>query len=80
MTERDGEGVKGCYNRFIDRVQVYYETAKMPWYEKPEKEVVGNSSGTANVKDPQGKQKDDAGSEESLDEDMNKITEFGFRL
>ena len=61
-------------------VQVCYETKKMPWYEMPEKEVVGNSSGTASVKDPQGKEKDDAGKEESLDEDMNKVKDFGVRL
>ncbi|GKG36043.1 hypothetical protein Tco_0443721, partial [Tanacetum coccineum] len=36
----DGEAVKGCYKKFIDMVQVYYETTKMPWYEKKPKEDV----------------------------------------
>nr|GEV18824.1 reverse transcriptase [Tanacetum cinerariifolium] len=50
----------------------------MPWYEKkPKEDVVENSSGNARVKDPQGKEKDDAGIEEALEEDMNKKTQFG---
>ncbi|GKD04631.1 ARID DNA-binding domain-containing protein [Tanacetum coccineum] len=81
LTKDDGEAVKGCYKKFIDMVQVYYETAKMPWYEKkPKEDVVESSSGNARVKDPQGKEKDDAGIEEALEEDMNKKTQFGVRL
>ncbi|GKE77207.1 hypothetical protein Tco_1543327 [Tanacetum coccineum] len=81
MTKDDGEAVKGCYKKFIDMVQVYYKTAKMPWYEKkPKEDVVESSSGNARVKDPQGKEKDDAGIEEALEEDMNKKTQFGVRL
>nr|GEX29617.1 ARID DNA-binding domain-containing protein [Tanacetum cinerariifolium] len=37
LTDDDGEVVKGCYKKFIDMVQVHYETAKMPWYEKKPK-------------------------------------------
>ena len=37
------------------------------------------NSGTANVKYPQGKDKDYAGIRETLDEEMNK-TKFGVRL
>ncbi|GKA68707.1 ARID DNA-binding domain-containing protein [Tanacetum coccineum] len=49
LTEDDEEAIKGCYKRFIDMVQVYYETAKKPWYEKkPKKDVVESSSGNAN--------------------------------
>nr|GFA08345.1 hypothetical protein [Tanacetum cinerariifolium] len=60
-------------------VQTYYETAEKTWYEvKPKKEVV-KGSGTASVKDPQGKSKVDAGMKETLDEEMNK-TQFGVRL
>ena len=36
-------------------VQVYYETAEMPWYEKkPKEDVVESSSGNDRLKDPQG--------------------------
>ncbi|GKB98353.1 ARID DNA-binding domain-containing protein [Tanacetum coccineum] len=81
LTEDDQEAIKGCYKRFIDMVQVYYETAKKPWYEKkPKEDVVESSSGNARVKDPQGKEKDDAGKEEALEEDMNMKKQFGVRL
>nr|GEU95757.1 bulb-type lectin domain-containing protein [Tanacetum cinerariifolium] len=81
LTKDDGEAVKGCYKKFIDMVQAYYETTKMPWYEKkPKEDVVESSSGNAIVKDPQCKEKDDAGIEEALEEDMNKKTQFGVRL
>ncbi|GKB23415.1 hypothetical protein Tco_0862816, partial [Tanacetum coccineum] len=81
LKKDDGEAVKGCYKKFIDMVQVYYETTKMPWYEKkPKEDVVESSSCNARIKDPQGKEKDDAGIEETLEEDMNKKTQFGVRL
>nr|GEU80203.1 ARID DNA-binding domain-containing protein [Tanacetum cinerariifolium] len=81
LTDDDGEAMKVCYKKFIDMVQVYYETAKMPWYEKkPKEDVVESSSGYVRVKDPQGKEKDDAGIEEALEEYMNKKTQFGVRL
>nr|GFA21002.1 ARID DNA-binding domain-containing protein [Tanacetum cinerariifolium] len=55
--------------------------AKIPWYEKkPKEDVVESSSGNARVKDPQGKEKNDAGIEEALEEDMNKKTQFEVRL
>ncbi|GJZ02234.1 hypothetical protein Tco_0520195 [Tanacetum coccineum] len=42
--------------------------AKNPWYEKkPKKDVVESSSGNARVKDPQGKEKGDAGREDALE-------------
>ncbi|GKC12298.1 protein kinase, ATP binding site-containing protein [Tanacetum coccineum] len=81
LTNDDGEAMKGCYKKFIDMVQVYYETAKMPWYEKkPKEDVVESSSGNARVKDPQGSKRADAGIGEALEEDMNKKTQFGVRL
>ncbi|GJY52556.1 hypothetical protein Tco_0443403 [Tanacetum coccineum] len=46
----------------------------------PKEDVVESSSGNARVKDPQGKEKDDAGKEDALEEDMNKETKFGVRL
>ncbi|GKA50172.1 ARID DNA-binding domain-containing protein [Tanacetum coccineum] len=81
LTDDDGEAMKECYRKFIDMVQVYYEIAKKPWYErKPKEDVVESSSGNARVKDPQGKEKDDAGKEEALEEDMNKTSKFGVNL
>ncbi|GKD04630.1 ARID DNA-binding domain-containing protein [Tanacetum coccineum] len=81
LAKDDGESVKGCYKKFIDMVQVYYETAKIPWYiKKPKEDVVESSSGNARVKDPQGKEKDDAEIEEALKEDMNKKTQFGVSI
>ncbi|GJS37841.1 ARID DNA-binding domain-containing protein [Tanacetum coccineum] len=81
LTNEDGEAMKDCYRKFIDMVQVYYETAKKPWYEvKPKEDVVESSSGDAKVKDPQGKDKDEAGKEEALEKDKNKSTQFGVRL
>ncbi|GJS60192.1 ARID DNA-binding domain-containing protein [Tanacetum coccineum] len=75
----DGEAIKGCYRNFIDMVQVYCETAKKTWFEKePKGNVVGSSSGDARVKDPQGKDKDEAG--KALEEDMNKKSKFGVSL
>nr|GEU47061.1 ARID DNA-binding domain-containing protein [Tanacetum cinerariifolium] len=54
---------------------------KKPWYErKPKEDVVENSSGNARVKDPQGKEKDDAGKEVALEEDTKIKTYFGVRL
>ncbi|GKB83873.1 hypothetical protein Tco_0950768 [Tanacetum coccineum] len=77
--DNDGEAIKGCYRKFIDMVQVYYETAKKTWFEKePKGNVVGSSSGDARVKDPQGKDKDEAG--KALEEDMNKKSKFGVSL
>ncbi|GJW96417.1 ARID DNA-binding domain-containing protein [Tanacetum coccineum] len=81
LTNEDGEAMKDCYMKFIDMVQVYYETAKKPWYEvKPKEDEVESSSGDAKVKDPQGKDKDEAGKEEALEKDKNKSTQLGVRL
>ncbi|GKB08596.1 ARID DNA-binding domain-containing protein [Tanacetum coccineum] len=75
----DGEAIKGCCRKFIDMVQVYCETAKKTWFEnEPKGNVVGSSSGDARVKDPQGKDKDEAG--KALEEDMNKKSKFGVSL
>nr|GEW40739.1 ARID DNA-binding domain-containing protein [Tanacetum cinerariifolium] len=81
LTDDDREAIKECYRKFINMVQVYYEIAKKPWYERnPKEDVVENSSGNARLKDPEGKEKDDAGKKEALEEDMNKETQFGVRL
>nr|GEY95365.1 bulb-type lectin domain-containing protein [Tanacetum cinerariifolium] len=74
LTKNDGEAVKGCYKKFIDMVQVYYKTAKMPWYEKkPKEDVVESSSGNARTKDPQGKENDDAGGTGRRHEQENTV-------
>ncbi|GJS96281.1 ARID DNA-binding domain-containing protein [Tanacetum coccineum] len=54
LTNEDGEAMKDCYRKFIDMVQVYYETAKKPWYEvKPKEDVVLIVAvGDATVNDP----------------------------
>nr|GEZ23096.1 ARID DNA-binding domain-containing protein [Tanacetum cinerariifolium] len=68
LTEDDGEAMRDCYKRFIDMVQVYYETTERPWYEKkPRNEVGESNSGTTKEKDPQGMDKDKAGIEETLE-------------
>nr|GFA13064.1 hypothetical protein [Tanacetum cinerariifolium] len=55
ILEDDGESSEKCYPRFIEMVQVYYEEAERSLQGKgPKDEVVGNSSGTAHVKDPLG--------------------------
>nr|GEV93650.1 hypothetical protein [Tanacetum cinerariifolium] len=49
------KAVKNAKKRFIEMVQVYYEEAERSLQGKgPKDEVVGNSSGTAHVKDPLG--------------------------
>ena len=48
MTLEDGEAIKECYRKFIDLMVVYYETARVPWGEKPTMEV-GGSSRTAEL-------------------------------
>ncbi|GKC61242.1 ARID DNA-binding domain-containing protein, partial [Tanacetum coccineum] len=66
LTEDDGEAMRDCYRRFIDMVQVYYETAERPWYERKLGNEVGKSSSVpTKVEDPQGKDKDKAGIEEA---------------
>ncbi|GJV94944.1 ARID DNA-binding domain-containing protein [Tanacetum coccineum] len=38
LTEDDGEAIRDCYRKFIDMVQVYYDTSRRPWYDvKPRK-------------------------------------------
>nr|GEV84418.1 ARID DNA-binding domain-containing protein [Tanacetum cinerariifolium] len=64
-------------HKTVDSLGVYYETTKMPWYEKkPKEDVAESSNGNARVKDPQCKENDDAGIEEALEEDMNKKTQL----
>ncbi|GJW68526.1 ARID DNA-binding domain-containing protein [Tanacetum coccineum] len=84
LTEDDGEAIRDCYRKFIDMVQVYYDTARRPWYDvKPGKEVGESSRIGANGKDLQGKDKGNAGIEETLDvleENMAIKTKLGVKL
>ena len=58
-----------------DFIQVHHDTARVPWFEKPREEV-GESSRTAEKKDPQGRQ-DEAVRDGSQEEGMNR---FGVRM
>ncbi|GJS31373.1 ARID DNA-binding domain-containing protein [Tanacetum coccineum] len=53
LTEDDEEAIKKCYKKFIEMVQVYYETAEKPWHEKkPVENVVDSSIGYDRGKGP----------------------------
>ncbi|GJZ94438.1 ARID DNA-binding domain-containing protein [Tanacetum coccineum] len=81
LTEDDGEAMRDCYKKFIDMVQVYYETAERPWYDrKPGKEVGESSRAGANGEDPQGKDKGKAGIEEAQENGLIIKTQFGVKL
>ncbi|GJZ46605.1 ARID DNA-binding domain-containing protein [Tanacetum coccineum] len=54
LTQDDEQAVKECYKEYIGMVKIYYEEAQRSKQEEPGIEVVGNSSGTAHVKDPLG--------------------------
>ncbi|GKD78431.1 ARID DNA-binding domain-containing protein [Tanacetum coccineum] len=81
LTEDDGEAMRDCYKKFIDMVQVYYETTERPWYDrKPGKEVGESSRAGANGEDPQGKDKGKAGIEEAQENGLIIKTQFGVKL
>ncbi|GKD32545.1 ARID DNA-binding domain-containing protein, partial [Tanacetum coccineum] len=84
LTKEDGEAMRDCYKRFIDLVQVYYDTAERPWNETrmPGKEV-GEGSRIGAREDPQGMDKGKAGIGETqgaLGEGINQETRFGVKL
>ncbi|GKA71614.1 DNA helicase [Tanacetum coccineum] len=55
LTHDDEEAVKECYKEYIGMVKIYYKEAQRSKHDEgPKGEVVGNSSGTAHVKDPLG--------------------------
>ncbi|GJT78656.1 hypothetical protein Tco_1045381 [Tanacetum coccineum] len=49
----DQEAVKECYKEYIGMVKIYYEGAQRSKQGRPGEDVVGNSSGTAWIKEPQ---------------------------
>ncbi|GJY44418.1 ARID DNA-binding domain-containing protein, partial [Tanacetum coccineum] len=84
LTKEDGEAMRDCYKRFIDLVQVYYDTAERPWNDTrmPGKEV-GEGSRIGAREDPQGMDKGKAGIGETqgaLGEGINQETRFGVKL
>ncbi|GJR62382.1 ARID DNA-binding domain-containing protein [Tanacetum coccineum] len=84
LTKEDGEAMRDCYKRFIDLVQVYYDTAEPPWNDTrmPRKEV-GEGSRIGAREDPQGMDKGKAGIGETqgaLGEGINQETRFGVKL
>ncbi|GKA02846.1 ARID DNA-binding domain-containing protein [Tanacetum coccineum] len=62
LTKEDGKAMRDCYKRFIDLVQVYYDTAEPPWNDTrmPRKEV-GEGSRIGAREDPQGMDKGKTG-------------------
>ncbi|GKC82416.1 EH domain-containing protein 1, partial [Tanacetum coccineum] len=48
----DQEAVKECYKEYIGMVKIYYEGAQRSKQGRPGEDVVGNSSGTALIKEP----------------------------
>ncbi|GJV53073.1 ARID DNA-binding domain-containing protein [Tanacetum coccineum] len=81
LAKDDGEALRECYKKFIDMVDVYYETAQKPWYEKvPGKDVI-DSSVNAKEEGSQGKRKVEAEIRETLGEmSMNRKTRLGVIL
>ena len=54
LTTEDGDTIKGCFQKFIDLVIVYHDTAQIPCTtDKPQIEK-GESSWTAEQRNPQG--------------------------
>ena len=70
LTLEDGEAIKDCYRKFIDLMIVYYETARVPWGERPTFEV-GGSSKTAELHG----QKEGAGTAKAQEMDIHGVEE-----
>ncbi|GJU11762.1 ribonuclease H-like domain-containing protein [Tanacetum coccineum] len=51
-TQEDYEAVKECYKEYIGMVKIYYEGAQRSKQGRPGEDMVGNSSGTAWIKEP----------------------------
>ncbi|GJX68155.1 hypothetical protein Tco_0303882 [Tanacetum coccineum] len=63
----DQEAVKECYKEYIGMVKIYYEGAQRSKQGRPGEDVVGNSSGTAWIKEPQAFAKMSVEIEDTLD-------------
>ncbi|GKC31403.1 disease resistance TIR-NBS-LRR class family protein [Tanacetum coccineum] len=72
LAQENQETVKECYKEYIGMVKIYYEEAKRSKQEKPGKEVVGDGSGTAGIKEPQAVAEMDAEIGDSLDGTQGK--------
>ncbi|GJX51044.1 hypothetical protein Tco_0277889 [Tanacetum coccineum] len=53
LAQEDQEAVKECYKEYIGMVKICYEGAQKSKQERPGEDVVGNSRGTAWIKEPQ---------------------------
>ncbi|GKE79318.1 hypothetical protein Tco_1545438 [Tanacetum coccineum] len=67
LAQEDQEAVKECYKEYIGMVKIYYEEAQRSKQGRPGEDVVGNSSGTAWIKEPQAFAKMSVEIEDTLD-------------
>ncbi|GJV99996.1 hypothetical protein Tco_1555248 [Tanacetum coccineum] len=63
----DQEAVKECYKEYIGMVKIYYEGTQRSKQGRPGEDVVGNSSGTAWIKEPRAFAKMSVEIEDTLD-------------
>ncbi|GJS84524.1 ARID DNA-binding domain-containing protein [Tanacetum coccineum] len=80
LAQENQEAVKECYKEYIGMVKIYYEEAKRSKQEKPGKEVVGDGSGTAGIKEPQAVAEMDAEIGDSLDGTQGKTAQDNVKV
>ncbi|GJV96766.1 ARID DNA-binding domain-containing protein [Tanacetum coccineum] len=81
LTQDDEEAVKECYKEYIGMVKIYYEEAQRSKQDEgPKGEVVGNSSGTAHVKDPLGYAGMSVEIRSALEGTPKKTAQFGVKM
>ncbi|GJX19648.1 ARID DNA-binding domain-containing protein [Tanacetum coccineum] len=81
LTQDDEEAVKECYKEYIGMVKIYYEEAQRSKQDEgPKGEVVGNSSGTAHVKDPLGYAGMSVEIGSALEGTPKKTAQFGVKM
>ncbi|GKA79603.1 disease resistance TIR-NBS-LRR class family protein, partial [Tanacetum coccineum] len=80
LAQENQEAVKECYKEYIRMVKIYYEEAKRSKQEKPGKEVVGDGSGTAGIKEPQAVAEMDAEIGDSLDGTQGKTAQDNVKV
>ncbi|GKD09448.1 hypothetical protein Tco_1189133, partial [Tanacetum coccineum] len=70
-----------CYKEYIGMVKIYYEEAQRSKQDEgPKGEVVGNSSGTAHVKDPLGYAGMSVEIGSALEGTPKKTAQFGVKM
>ncbi|GJU53450.1 hypothetical protein Tco_1227164 [Tanacetum coccineum] len=81
VSQDDEETVKECYKEYIGMVKIYYEEAQRSKQDEgPKGEVVGNSSGTAHVKDPLGYAGMSVEIGSALEGTPKKTAQFGVKM